>query len=555
MGKIFSQFTEEKWEQVRTHPYFSKTVAAITKRAEEFLVTEPPRVKFSQIHLFVTTGNRTIFQAVHSNYQNRMETYFFMYLLTKDEKWIEPLADIIWNICDFEAWSIPAHVAETLPEERRKTWLDLCSTILGFRISEILYFIGDKLPDLVRKRAEYEVRYRVIDSFAKYNDFWWIRATNNWSAVCIASVLSTYLYAATKEEIDAQLPRMIESAKCYLRGIDDEGCCQEGYGYWNYGFSYFCVFASMLRDYTDGEIDMFKDPKVHAIAKFQQNIAINDTQCISFSDCGAAFKPTSWLSQFLKNEYPDIEIPGFEFSPEGAAPLRYILWQDPNLSNGKMNPKSYVYKETQWFIYRSPKYNVAIKAGFNNEPHNHNDVGSFIISKDGYVSFTDPGGGEYTRQYFSNERYDILVTSSRGHSVPIINGQYQVVGKEKSVILEETDNKYSFTMQNAYNIPTLSKLVRTANCKEDSFEIVDEYSFTEVPDSVIERYVSLVEPKIDGNKVTCGTSTLTFDDSQCELSVTTEQAVRSISHSDTLYQINLKIKNPAKDFTVKVSFN
>jgi hypothetical protein len=67
----------------------------------------------------------------------------------------------------------------------------------------------------------------------------------------------------------------------------------------------------MLRDYTDGEIDLFKLPKVHEIARFQQNSAINDRQSISFSDAGIIFSANGWLSHFLKNEFPDIEIPSY----------------------------------------------------------------------------------------------------------------------------------------------------------------------------------------------------------------------------------------------------
>ena len=168
MGKLFREFTPEKIEQIKTHPYFNGLVDAIIKQAEHNMKTEPARIKFSQIHLYVTTGNREIFQEVYGQYESRMRNLFLAYVFTEDEKYIEPLADIIWNICDMESWSIPAHVAEHLDIMRRRQNLDLTSTILGYRIAEILYFIGDKLPQLVRRRAEYEVRERVIESYKKY---------------------------------------------------------------------------------------------------------------------------------------------------------------------------------------------------------------------------------------------------------------------------------------------------------------------------------------------------------------------------------------------------
>ena len=108
-----------------------------------------------------------------------------------------------------------------------------------------------------------------------------------------------------------------------------------------------------------------------------------------------------------------------------------------------MHPKNKIFHDAQWFIYRSEPYNFVCKAGYKNEPHNHNDVGSFMVSKGGKVTFTDPGTGEYTRQYFNAERFTILEPSSRSHSVPIINGCYQSFGvNEKADIFVEKENEY-----------------------------------------------------------------------------------------------------------------
>ena len=260
MPKIFSEFCDEKWREVREHPYFAEYRESVLEAAQRYMETEPPIVKFSMIHRFVLDGNREQFENVHTEYFSRLKCLFAAYLITEDEKYITPLADIIWNICDFESWSIPAHVAEKLPIEERRKNLDLCSTIAGYELSEVLYFIGDKLPELVRRRALAEIRYRVIDSYKEFKPsrYWWPTATNNWSAVCIAAILATFIYAADEAETREQLPRMVECVKFYLRGFTEDGCCGEGYSYWEYGFSYFCLFADMLRVYTDGKTDLFK---------------------------------------------------------------------------------------------------------------------------------------------------------------------------------------------------------------------------------------------------------------------------------------------------------
>ena len=44
MAMIFKEFCEEKWEQVRTHPYFEAYRKAVIEAAERDIVTEPPVV-------------------------------------------------------------------------------------------------------------------------------------------------------------------------------------------------------------------------------------------------------------------------------------------------------------------------------------------------------------------------------------------------------------------------------------------------------------------------------------------------------------------------------
>ena len=551
MAQLFREFNKEKIEQIKNDPYFEGLVPAVLKQAEEYMASEPQRIKFSQMHLFVTTGNREIYQKVYSDYEARMRNYFLAYIFTEDERYVEPLADIMWNICDFETWALPAHIKEDYTLERRRTFLDLASTIMGFEIAEILYFIGDKLPELVRKRAEHEVRERIIESF-KSREHGWEHAEHNWAAVCVGAVFSAHAYLATKEETDAQLDRMIKTAESYLKGFEDDGCCKEGYAYWGYGFFFFCLFASMVRDYTEGRIDLFKNPKVHAIALFQQNASINGSELISFSDAGRYFRPNPWLSHFLKNEYPDMEIPSFKCHKNVTGGLRYLFWVRPEFEKCEMKLKSHIYHDNQWFIYRADGYSFACKAGSNSEPHNHNDVGSFIHSKNGKVTFTDPGTGEYTRQYFSPERYSIIACSGRGHSLPVINGEYQAANNVKSTVFIEKENEYKFSIDNGYKIDTLNSLTRHVLCLEDGVRITDSYDFSEAPKSVSERFVSLLPLEITDDGIKCGDALLVYDKDLACAELSSEQLMRQGHYEETVYIVDLKLKKHSKSFDFSV---
>ncbi len=71
---------------------------------------------------------------------------------------------------------------------------------------------------------------------------------------------------------------------------------------------------------------------------------------------------------------------------------------------------------------------LAAKAGHNEESHNHNDVGSFIVYKDGHPGIIDIGGATYSRNY-GNE----WVRDSAFHNLmPVIDGKGQRKGRKYS---------------------------------------------------------------------------------------------------------------------------
>ena len=78
---------------------------------------------------------------------------------------------------------------------------------------------------------------------------------------------------------------------------------------------------------------------------------------------------------------------------------------------------------------------LAAKGGHNGEMHNQNDVGNFIVHVKGESIIPDIGRGRYTKAYFGPERYEHLVNSSQGHSVPVPNGQLQMAGAEYGTTL------------------------------------------------------------------------------------------------------------------------
>jgi hypothetical protein len=73
---------------------------------------------------------------------------------------------------------------------------------------------------------------------------------------------------------------------------------------------------------------------------------------------------------------------------------------------------------------------VAAKGGHNDESHNHNDIGNYVVYYDGQPLLIDVGRGTYTRKTFSNQRYEIWYNCSDYHNTPTINGKTQLPGRQ-----------------------------------------------------------------------------------------------------------------------------
>lgn len=79
----------------------------------------------------------------------------------------------------------------------------------------------------------------------------------------------------------------------------------------------------------------------------------------------------------------------------------------------------------------------SVKAGHNDEPHNHNDLGQFILHCGGENILCDPGAGLYTQAYFAPGREQLFHISSSGHNVPRIEGKEQSSGRQAQALVLE----------------------------------------------------------------------------------------------------------------------
>jgi hypothetical protein len=73
---------------------------------------------------------------------------------------------------------------------------------------------------------------------------------------------------------------------------------------------------------------------------------------------------------------------------------------------------------------------LAAQGGHNAESHNHNDVGNFVVFRNGEPLLIDVGVETYSAKTFSSKRYDIWTMQSAYHNCPTVNGAMQAPGRQ-----------------------------------------------------------------------------------------------------------------------------
>lgn len=478
---------------------------------------EPLNIKFSKFRLFAEKGERNLYEYAFNQHVDKLTLYAYKTLIYGDE-YLYDLEDALYDVLSIYVWALPAHVPDINEENYYE--LDLASTAIGATVATIDYLLGDKLHPQLRKRIDTELRRRILDPFKK--QIWhWEDRYNNWTSVCAGSTAVALMLKYPKE-FDKLLPRFSENMRKFIAGFSDDGVCYEGAGYWGYGLSAFVMYAILVKKYTKGKIDYFKDEKVKNICCFFEKVTLYPDVITCYGDTGTDIKINEFLLHSLKKIYnDDIFIPQQSrmYLPVNqlAQLLLFLENYDPSVKSDELRNAEHYMSHAGWYTKRTDSYSLAARGGWNGDSHNHNDVGSFIFAVDNRQILCDMGTRYYTKDYFlMPDRYFYLETSSRGHNCPIINRQYQANLPERSTT-QFSDGVFSVEFANIYGIDALKKLTRYFSSTEksvtvrDEFKIDGEWSFTE-------RLVSYAEPKITNVSIEIDRALITFDPSKCKVS-------------------------------------
>ena len=396
---------------------------------------------------FMRTGRREGYEDAQRDRRNMLYRLTLAEWLGGEGAFVAAAENLAWARLEETNWAWPAH-ARVLDYPDRPT-LDLAAAMTALDLAETDYLLGEQLSPQLRARIRSEVDRRAIAPFLERSDHWWLHTTperqvNNWTAVCVAGVVGAACYLEPDlERLAAIITRGLHSLADYLETFDRQGGSSEGPDYWSYGFGNFVVLAQLLHERTGGAIDLLDDPLVREIAQFPLRTVLTQGVWASFSDSDSNPQFHPGLLSHLAARLDLVELTELgtandfvvaEFN-QFAWPLRQYAWPLPASNRVFGGSRHDWFEEMAWMVSRLDpddpgSLRLAAKGGHNNEMHNQNDVGSFLVVSGGLVVLTDPGRGRYSKAYFGPERYDNLMASSRGHSVPVVAGLAQAEGRE-----------------------------------------------------------------------------------------------------------------------------
>lgn len=207
---------------------------------------------------------------------------------------------VLEQICAETCWALPAHVKRK-KDEKWKITLDLFACETAQSLLEIAFLLRNDLRPELLCRIWKESSRRVLQPFLIQENgaFWWETSKSNWNAVCCGSVGAAACYASElfpvlfpnaesiesiNQNCEQILTRVTRDLSCFLASFGEDGACMEGLGYWEYGMSYFSMFAELLKEKTGGKTDLLDGKKQRKIMEFQQKCYFPGGNTLSFSD-------------------------------------------------------------------------------------------------------------------------------------------------------------------------------------------------------------------------------------------------------------------------------
>ena len=462
---------------------------AYVKKAESYLSYEWPYVPATKSLLIVRTGNRDEYQAISFQKRDVLGTLLLAEIYENKGRFVDQIIDGVWSICEESFWGASAH----LPKSKEisglvdvsKPFVDLFAAETATYLAWVDYYLGDKLDAVspqIRKRMYYEVNNRIFEPLMNQPHGWMQanaagRPPNNWNPWIGSNWLNSVLLLEKDDtKRTASVHKLLDVLDNFLNPYPADGGCDEGPSYWGAAAASLFDNVAMLNDATNGAFNyVYADEKFRNMGKFIYRAQISPNYFLNFADADP--QPTMAATMIYRYgkaiQDPDMMRFGAYYrksDKEGSIPRYhffrnfYALFMQDEFQKAEQGlplPQNVWLPDLQVFAARdnagtTDGLYVAAKGGHNDESHNHNDIGNYVVYYNGQPLLIDVGRGTYTAKTFSSQRYTIWYNRSDFHNVPTVNGQTQSPGasyKATGVTYTEDPKSVRFALDMAHAYP------------------------------------------------------------------------------------------------------
>lgn len=466
---------------------------------------------------FTTKKNRSNFEEKHNNRRKALMVYTFLEAFYNDDSYLYKALDMLWAILEETDWALPAHACnrdsyDSLPYHKEPN-LDLFAAETSATIAFTYSVLKEKFAKIsknINRRIEDTVYERIIKNYLKEDEYWYMGyyggLINNWNPWINSNVLLTaVVFEKDKKRMTDVVYKAMDTLNKYFSQYPYDGACDEGPSYWFQAGLRALECVEIISKLTAGKINIFGEQKLLNMAEYIEKAFIYDNKVVNFADAPSLLNPDSAslykfgkilndekLIAFSKHCYnlskAEKKEPVKSFNKVPLVAKRtYLKYELENELEGLNCSHSFIKEaympSTNFLCVRESEHSkdglyMAAKGGHNAESHNHNDVGNFIIYKDGEPFIIDSGNMTYSALTFDAKyRYTLWTNVSEYHNLPTINGKNQLDGfdyKATDVSYESDDEKtvFSLDLKEAYeNKEEIGKWVRTVTFDKKNSKI------------------------------------------------------------------------------------
>lgn len=512
--------------------------AALVEHGEAHLGRRPPVILATDFMDFCRTGDRERYQTLLFERRTTLNDLVLAECVEGKGRFLDDIVNGMFLICEESAWQLPAHnsyIRDTpqfiLPDVTRPV-VDLFAAETGAVLGVAEYLLRDALAGIspaVSIAVNENLEKRILRPYLEEH-FWWMgdgkSHMNNWTSWCTQNVLLAAFTRETPHEREQEIfEKACRSLDYFLEEYGVDGCCDEGAQYYRHAGLTLFNALEVLNGITDNAfLPVYREEKVHNIASYILNAHIDGEYYVNFADCSPVAGRCNAREFLFGKRTGNPELTAFAAADYQAGGC-LLLSEEHNLfyrlqtvftheemmtfdSHPVIRHPDIFYASAGLFITRDDTLYLAVKAGDNDDSHNHNDTGSFTVYKNGKPLFIDIGVETYSKKTFSPDRYEIWTMQSRYHNLPTFADITQQDGPEYKAAdvtweLTDTYGEISMDIAAAYPDAGINSYRRRARLdKGQSITITDTYQGQIRP--AVLSLITCEKPAINGSDLTIG---------------------------------------------------